>query len=429
VPKLPKLPKGKPLAVGLFQTRQQVLKDSPFNFGNVACLRGELAKPKGRLWQFWQLEVYFIEAGISSRVTSRMANEDFQGSVLVLVLYDVCDEISLAELQALVGGKSGAPAFKHTTPEYVGFQRAPVVESVEAVTLETGEQFETTIQYYEYGVIGALLQLSYLGTWARLQEVASRWTSSPFFGELTHKLVSQRIEHLRPALRKPYKNWSSEEYYIFHLHAYPARSAQELLREQGQDISQLIDGETAPLSAVERDEVLQASISYYPHDLAVVGWNAAFIYDTESGAQSTIRILEYANSQLLQFRHYDELLTLELRDGYRLLENRRGLLARWRMRFGASRLRAVLLEVTELTERTNHALKFVGDMFSARLYRLCANKIGVNEFQALVQEKMKTADDMYDFMIEQFNQSRGFLLESIVVIILIIELVALFRGK
>ena len=358
-----------------------------------------------------------------------MATDEFQGSVLVLVLHDVCDEISIPELRSLVGGKSGALAFKHTTPEYVGFQRAPVVESAEPVTLETGEQFETSFQYYEYGVIGALLQLSYSGTWTRLQEVASRWTSSPFFNELTRKLVRERVDHLRPALRKPYQNWLSEEYFIFHLRASGSRSAQDLLRERGQEISQLIDGETAPLSAAERDEVLQSSTSYYPNDLTVVGWNAAFIYDTEAGAQPTIRILEYANSQLLQFRHYDELLTQELRQAYRFLDSRRGVLARWRMSPGASRLRTVLLEVTELTERTNHALKFVGDMFSARLYRLCAHKIGVNEFQALVQEKMKTADDLYDFMIEQFNQARGFLLESIVVIILIIELFFLFRGK
>ena len=32
-------------------------------------------------------------------------------------------------------------------------------------------------------------------------------------------------------------------------------------------------------------------------------------------------------------------------------------------------------------------------------------------------------------MVDQFNQSRAFLLESTVVIILIIELIFLFRGK
>jgi hypothetical protein len=358
-----------------------------------------------------------------------MANDDFQGSVLVLVLYDVCDEISLADLRPLVGGKISAPAFKHTTPGYVRFQRAPVAESIEDITLPTGERFTATIQYYDYGVVGALLQLSYSGAWTHLEEVASRWTSSPFFNELTEKLVRQRVDQVRTALHKPYENWLSEEYYIFRLDAPASRTAQDLLRDRGQEISQLIDGETAPLAAPERDEVLRASMSYYPNDLAVVGWNAAFIYDTESGAQPTIRILEYANSQLLQFRHYDELLTQELQEAYRFLESRRGPLARWRMRPGASRLRAVLLEVTELTERTNHALKFVGDMFSARFYRLCADKIGVAEFQALVEEKLQTAGDLYDFMIEQFNEARGFLLESIVVIILIIELFFLFRGK
>lgn len=358
-----------------------------------------------------------------------MPTNDFQGSIFVLVLFDICDEISLQELRPLVGGTTVAPAFKHPTPDYVGFQRAPIIESVEPVTLDTGEQFTATIQYYEYGVVGTLLQLPYSGSWAKLDEVASRWTSSPIFHELTSNLVRQRLQKIQSALRNCYKSWLSEEYYIFHLHASGALTSKDLVQDYGHEISQLIDGETAPLSLEERDEILQASMSYYPNDLTVVGWNAAFIYDTPSGAQPTVRIIEYANSQLLQFRHYDELLTSELRKGYRFLESRRGPLSRWRIRPAASRLRTVLLDVTDLAERTNHALKFVGDMFSARLYRLCAQKIGVDDFQALVHEKLQTADELYDFMIEQFNQARGFLLESIVVIILLIELFFLFRGK
>ena len=95
----------------------------------------------------------------------------------------------------------------------------------------------------------------------------------------------------------------------------------------------------------------------------------------------------------------------------------------------AARLRTMLLDVTELTERTNNALKFVGDMFFARVYKLCAIKIGVTDYQALVQEKLRTADELYDFMIEEFHQARAFLLEFIVVLILVIELFFLFRGK
>jgi len=357
-----------------------------------------------------------------------MNTGDFHGSVFVLALYDVCEEISLSELRPLIGGRLLTPSFKHTTPGYVRFERPPVVESLEPVALESGEQFTGTLQYYDYGVVGVLLRLHYSGSWTDLKKVASRWVSSLVFEDLTTQIVRKRLETAHAALCKIYDNWLSEDYYIFQMDPCDL-NANDLLRERGEDISQLINGEILPLSPTQTAETLQGSMSYYPNDLTVVGWNAAFVYDAEAAADPTIRIFEYANSQLLQFRHYDELLTRELAEGYRFLESRRGLLAGWRMRPGATRLRTVLLEITELTERTNNALKFVGDMFSARLYKLCASKIGVSEYQALVQDKLRTADDLYDFMIERFHQARGFLLESVVVVILMIELFFLFSGK
>jgi hypothetical protein len=175
--------------------------------------------------------------------------------------------------------------------------------------------------------------------------------------------------------------------------------------------------------------VLGSSISYYPTDLAVVGWNAAFVYDTAAGAVTTIELLEYANSQLLEFRHYDEVLTRRLESVYQSLQQGTGALSRWRMARASSKLHAMLLEVTELTERTDNALKFLSDMFSARLYRLAASKVGVLDYKTLVNQKLGTAENLYKFMVEQFNQGRAFVLELMVVIILIIELIALFGGK
>ena len=142
-----------------------------------------------------------------------------------------------------------------------------------------------------------------------------------------------------------------------------------------------------------------------------------------------MQILEYANSQLLEFRHYDELLTRELAGVYRSLKQRGGFWRRWRMRSEASRLRSLTVEVTELVERADTAIKFVSDMFSARLYRLAATKVGVPEYKNLVNEKLRTAEGLYRALIDEFHQSRGFVLELMVVIILVIELVYLFRGK
>jgi hypothetical protein len=175
--------------------------------------------------------------------------------------------------------------------------------------------------------------------------------------------------------------------------------------------------------------VLQSAISYYPNDLAVIGWNAAFIYDSVAEAESSLQLLEYANSQLLEFRRYDELLSRELATHYRSWDRGNGLLDRWRAYREASRLLSVLLEVTELTERVDNAIKFLSDMFSARFYRLAAAKIGVPDYRNLVVQKLETAEDLHRFLIDQFHQSRAFVLELMVVIILIIELVYVFRGK
>jgi hypothetical protein len=41
---------------------------------------------------------------------------------------------------------------------------------------------------------------------------------------------------------------------------------------------------------------------------------------------------------------------------------------------------------------------------------------------------VRTAEELYRFMVDQFNQSRAFFMELTVVIILVVELVYLFRG-
>jgi hypothetical protein len=114
---------------------------------------------------------------------------------------------------------------------------------------------------------------------------------------------------------------------------------------------------------------------------------------------------------------------------YTLLDEGTGILARWRLARSATRLHTVLLDVAELTEHADNAIKFLSDMFSARLYKLAALKVGVPDYKDLVTQKVRTAEELYRFMVDQFNQSRAFFLELTVVIILVIELVYLFRGK
>jgi hypothetical protein len=371
----------------------------------------------------------------------KSAPAPLRGSVLVLIQFDVCEEIRLDELRKIFGARTAEASFKKA-PSYVRYQRTPIEETLDPVILDSGERLEGQIKYYDYGVVSLVFELPFSGTWEDLIQVSCRWTSDTNFESVATRIARQKLERAAPAMIKPYLTkpgvsssetgeWLQEDYFIFHLREIAgAPSANDLLAADGDKIAQVVRGEMSMLSEGERQEILQSRISYYPHDLAVIGWNAAFIYDTPAGAETAIQLLQYANSQLLEFRHYDELLTKELENVYDFLDaGGTNVWSRWQTARAASKLHTVLLDVNELTERADNAIKFLSDMFSARLYKLAASKVGVPDYKDLVKEKLQTAEDLYKFMVEQFNQSRAFVLELMVVVILIIELVYFFRGK
>jgi hypothetical protein len=359
-----------------------------------------------------------------------------RGSVLVLIQFDVCEEIRLDALRQILGARTAGASFKKA-PAYVRYQRPPVEETLEPLILESGERLEGQIKYYDYGVVSLIFELPFAGTWETLIHLSCRWTSDTNFEKLASRIVRKKLERAAPALIKPYDNeahnkeFLHEDYFIFHVREIEGSpTADELLAAHRSQIAQVVRGETAALSEGERQEIMQSRISYYPSDLAVIGWDAAFIYDTPAGAETAIQLLQYANSQLLEFRHYDEFLTRELENVYDFLETGgTGLWSRWRTARAASKLHTVLLDVGELTERADNAIKFLSDMFSARLYKLCAQKVGVPDYKDLVKQKLQTAEELYKGMVEQFNQSRAFVLELMVVVILIIELIYFFKGR
>lgn len=354
-------------------------------------------------------------------------NTTLHGSAVGLFLFDICEEIRLEELGSILGARRLGQGLKHAAAEQLFFERPPVVEEGQF----PGEaQARVRVKYYDYGVLSVLFEFPFVGEWSDLITLSSRWISGTDLPSRAEEIAKEKIARARPALVKPYGSWLSEDYFIFFMREIAGNpNAPQLLSSCGQQISQVVRGENAILSDDERREVLQSAMSYYPNDLAVLGWNAAFVYDSAAGSETTMQLLEYANSQLLEFRHYDDIMTRELARVYDTVGQRSSLINRWRLPREASRLQTVLLDVTELTERADNAIKFLSDMFSARLYRLAASKVGVPDYKSLTQEKLRTAEDLYRFLIDEFHQSRTFWLEAMVVLILLIELVYIFHGK
>lgn len=354
------------------------------------------------------------------------------GHITAFFLFDVADAIDLVRVRRDLGaGVDARLAPKPTTPPYVQYRQPPTTLDGAAVGMPEADDFSVRFKVFDYGVISVALTKNVAGSWSDWLTEGLGCLENAALPRSAERLARTLVDRIGAAITRPRRDFLAEDYLVFTITSVDGRpSAEALVAAQGGTIAQLLRGERSPLSAEERDEVLRHRISYFADDVVIVTWNSAFVRDTESGAQAAIEILEFANSQLLEFRYYDELLDAELERIYPQLQ-RGGWLSNWLARRYSRAVRQVhslLIDLNELTDRTENALKIVGDVWAARLFALAAARLGLNQWKASVQEKLRTLADIYRFAVEQASMARGEFLELIVVLILVLELVLLLAG-
>ena len=357
------------------------------------------------------------------------------GSIRIFVFFDVGEAFALDKLRTLLDphGKPTQPDFPRRTPEYVRFENPPITESSEPLTLPSGEAVVCSIKYYEYAIVEVQLEVPFQGNWDTLMAQTARWMDAPDIEPESRAVVTRHLQKVSTAIIRPRGEWLQENYLVVDLHQVDDETgtpvtADRILGTHGEQIGQLLRGEQAPLARSTNDRVLQGSLSYYATDLLVVGFNAALVYDRPEEAARTIQILEYARMQLLEFRYYDNFMTRVLADVYNNLDRKQNvLLSRWTLPREANRLNTIRLDVMELTERVDNAIKFVSDSFYALAYRTAATRAGVPEYRDLVEQKLATAGELYNFMMAQFNEARLFLLEAAIAILCFLDVLLLFR--
>jgi hypothetical protein len=348
-------------------------------------------------------------------------------------LFDVAQGIDLSEVRRLLGPGVGPATLQDKSPGVpsVRYFVPPVVADADVLQAGMLDGFRIRMKAYDYGVISLMLSRPFSGDWADLVRLGQDLIESEALEGQAGDVCARIVSRVRPALAGERKGYLSEDYLAFVVHTLDRPMvADQVLEARGAEIAQMLRGERQPLSQQERDEVLRHRLSYLTDDLVVPAYNAAFVLDTESAAQATLEILELVNSQLLEFRYHDELLETELTRIYAVLQQ-----PRWTDRYfgrpptrAARRLHSVFVDVNELTDRMENAVKLVGDVYSARLFSLSAARLGLDAWKHNVQDKLTTLDDIYRFAVEQTGISQGNLLELVIVLILVIELGLLAAG-
>jgi len=349
------------------------------------------------------------------------------GQVHAFFLFDVAQAIDLNGLRRRLGSAIQPTRIedKNAMTPAVKYLTSPLACGGAALGLPDLDGFSVRVKFFDYGVISLLLSRSFAGTWSDLIGLSQTLIESEPMEQHATEACRKLVNQIRAELSEVRQTFLGEDYLVFALTTIAdSATADDVLAHHGVEIAQLLRGERQLLSAQERDEVLSHRLSYLADDLIVPAWNAAFIFDAEPGASATMEILEFANSQLLEFRYYDDLLDAELARLYPELQRSRWLdrLAGRRHTRAARRVQALMLDVNELTDRVQNAVKFVGDVFAARLLGNVAARIGVDRWKRNVDEKLKALDDIRRFSVEQAGIVQANTLELAIALICALEL-------
>jgi hypothetical protein len=353
-------------------------------------------------------------------------------TITAFYLFDVAEQIDLGRLRAAIGERATDARLptKVTAPSSLQYTTPPVVVDGQSIDLHDVDGFRLRVKFFDYGILSLALSRPFAGEWPELIGLGQIYLENETLEQRAETITRHLVERFAASLTDARTTFLTEDYLVYAVTALERpTTADELIAARANEIALLVNGEHQTLSSQQREETLKGRISYLADDLVVPTWNAAFVYDTDAGVQAALEIIEFANSQLLEFRSYDERLDLELGRIYAQLQERRDF-AWFGGRYVAAtrRLHTLFIDVNEITDRTENSLKMVGDIYAARLFTLVGSRLGLAQWKASVEEKLETLDDIYHFAVEQVGISRGHFLELMVVLILVLELVLFFLG-
>jgi hypothetical protein len=361
------------------------------------------------------------------------------GRLHIYVAFDWGDEVDLDRARQLAPGAIVALSRRPRTPTSIGYKPPPLRFRLAPVSLELPgvadariEAVEATV--FDFAAVSVSLQVPFRLSPAELTVLAGHLADTGSVLTLV-QAVRRALEPLHqkmlPAVQKPY--WHDnlwEEYFVFQFPPGAPFEPEPLLEDRAGWLAGLLRLEDQPLSAQEVAEAMRLPLRYGWHDLFIPDWAAAVLLDYERECDETLQVIEFANLQLLEYRHIDDRLdTFLTRADDFLRRAGRSRLPFWR---GPETPLRVLgefkVEANGLFERTGNVFKLVGDQYLARVYRLLATRFHLGEWERGIQRKLDVIEGVYKVLSDQTATFRTEFMEVIVISLIFLEiLLAVFR--
>ena len=350
------------------------------------------------------------------------------GALHAYFIFDLADTIDLTMLLAAEGSefaKAPLDLRPQASSGFIQFNLPPLMAKLADVIV--GEcRAETRLKIYDYGTLVLRVSFPLNGEVSDIIQWTNKMRQSEVLFAEAEKLLADNLKHVSRALNKPHSP-VQEDYFVIEINkTTPAMPAKVLLDDFKKELSLLIMGESALLSESELDEALKVNFSYFETDLAILQWDASIVVDTREAAEAVESIIEFANTQLVELYTYDKRLDVELDEIYKWDVTRmkpHWLFGRREAAKRTGQLRNILVDIRELSDRGNNALKIIGDAFYARLYRGIASRLGLSVWQQQLESKLDSVAEVYQFANDQAQHLRSEFLEMIIIALILIEIV------
>jgi hypothetical protein len=358
--------------------------------------------------------------------------DEIAATVHLAFAFDIGDEVDLDRARQILQGQPGQLPRRRRTPESIRYRPAPIRLELDPVGIAlpgnppASRPARAELTVFDFAAISLCVRFHLKMSPPGLLGLAGRLAEPATLTEAARRLLAPWLEQIRPAVRDFAISDLSEEYVVFQLW----ESRRDWIEHHSDWIAGLVRLESEPLSRDEIREATRLSLSYTPNDLVVLDWAAGVVVDTDCA--DTLEVIEFANVQLLEFRHIDDRLDDRLEAAYRLIrpqKHRPWFPLVWRLHHDAVRqIRELEIEATSLFERVDNALKLIGDHYLSRVFEVSGGRFHLRDWQQSIRRKLETVGGVYDLLVHQAGAYRMEALEITVVILIALEIaLAIFR--
>ncbi len=347
-----------------------------------------------------------------------------QGQAVALFAFDIGYEVSLEQVRTLLSSIPIQPiSRKKKTPNYLQYTKPPQVLNLGETDVFLGRSSQIQATVFDFGAISIAYRWSLSGdSLVNLPELSQDLYSCDL-EEHAKAQVQTLMQKIQSAITRPELSPLSEDYYVFVLEKIDTPlEAKELLAQHRSTLAQTLHFDTQRLSLEQQEESLNQAVSYYVHDLVLVDWNAALIYDQDY--IDTLNILELLNIELLEARYIDAQLDQSLKNYEGIVQKSPEwpLPLRIPYRKAIEDLAELRIESSLLSERVDNSLKLIGDLYLARIHNAASKQFHLQDWETAIARKLDIIDDLYQLLSDRTNHAQSQALELIIIGLILIEI-------